>query len=212
MPCLTLHDRCVSALTYSVDRHRPPRDVAISTITSKDRRATCAQCGHHRPPFTSPGAASHSWPAAHLQRNFVSLFTYRSERHSPPRRSAKARISPSVSRFLCAHSGHQLPLLTLVGIAFHRCPSLHLQDRGVRESTYRRERHVPLRRLASLRISERVDLRMAEMTTSHPHERAGGLRLATKWVYSRGVPTALIVRSGTRVRSSQFAESQSVCR
>jgi hypothetical protein len=43
-------------LTYSVDKQRPPRDVAIAAIALKDRRATCAQYGHQRPPFTNPGA------------------------------------------------------------------------------------------------------------------------------------------------------------
>ena len=72
-------------------------------------------------------------------------------------------------------------MTTLVGIAVHSWPSLHFHDRGVRELTYIREMHLPPRRLASLRISGRVDLRMAEMTTLHPRERAGGLRLAIKW-------------------------------
>jgi hypothetical protein len=57
--------------------------------------------------------------AAHLHHSFVSLFTYRSETHSPPRRAANARISLSVSGLVWVQVGHQLPLLTLVGIAFH---------------------------------------------------------------------------------------------
>ena len=75
-PASHFHDRGVSTLTYSVDKHRPPRDAAITFITFKDRRATCAHSGHQVPPLTNPGFASHSCPAEHPHHNFVSLFTY----------------------------------------------------------------------------------------------------------------------------------------
>jgi hypothetical protein len=125
---------------------------------------TWAHSGHQPPSFTSPGLACHWCPAAHRHLSFVPLLIYRSERHSPPRIRARAFISASVRGFLCAHSGHQLPFLIFVGIARHSWPSLHLQCRWVRESTYRREMHRPPRRLASLRISERVALRMTAVT------------------------------------------------
>lgn len=151
-PSLQLHNNGVSTLTYSGDRHRPPREAAITAIALSDKRATRAQWGHQRPPFTSPGAASHSCPATHFHRSFVSLLIYRSERHAPPRCTAKARISPSVSRFLCAHLGHQLPWVTLVGIALHACPNLHRHRSGVLESMYRLEMHFPYRSFARRRI------------------------------------------------------------
>ena len=56
--------------------------------------------------------------------------------------------------------------------------------------------------------------RLAHGTNDHVAPARTRRRAAPreKIVCSRGVPTVYIVRSGTRVRSSQFAESQSVCR
>lgn len=67
-----------------------------------------------------------------------------------------------------------------VGIAVQQCPSLHVQCRWVRESTYRRETHRPPRRRASLDISERVALRMAEVMREE--------RLAINSFKPRGIP------------------------
>jgi hypothetical protein len=97
-------------------------------------------------------------------------------------------------------------------MASHLWPSMHFQHDGVRESMYRGERHWPPRRLARLRISERVDLRTAEMTATHQVEDAGEERLTIKQPKREAFVPVLIVRSGNPTRLFPFVGLRSGCR
>ncbi len=113
-----------------------------SVRISADLR-TRPQMMHHAPRLISRGRAVQMCPCEHRNVRGVSLLTYVSERHCPPR-SAASRWKRSRSSFrFPAHSGHQEPLRTGVIRACHMCPRAHCQVSFDLDPKYCSERQRP---------------------------------------------------------------------
>ena len=82
-------------------------------------------------------------PRLHTHIRGVRPFLYLVDRHVPPRCFAISCICSSLSLWLCAQTGHQLPALTEDGRASHSWPTPHLHLRRLDEFKYSRDRHWP---------------------------------------------------------------------
>jgi hypothetical protein len=74
-------------------------------------------------------------------------------------RVASREVLQGLRLRMFAHWGHQLPRLTLLGGACHRCPRAHCHLSGIALFLYRCDKHLPPLRAASERSSRKVNFR-----------------------------------------------------
>lgn len=156
----------------SLERQRPPREVAIATSSPRRRRPLPWQRPHHLPDFTLAGVASQTCPFPHRHVSFVPEFSYVTVRYTPPRARASVRIAsmPSLRR-VQTHWRHQFPLRISVAAASQRWPAAHSNSARAPTSSVSDKQRPPRSQAMSLISASVTRLGLRRQTLHHDPAR-----------------------------------------